>query len=253
MSIKTVTLKQGRYGLLVFGTHSHILRQSAILENAWGCPGALEKNKQGKAYQARRESKTEEESWVRKRSFAYTALPLRGVGFQTQETQLLSKFWAISTPSKPPKARPPWKHGFTPLLGTWDCHYTPRICRQGWLPATGRLDVTEKSPGTPSSWWRQVALRRQLAFLIRGNSCSTDGEAVPANRPPHRVTRIKLEIESPLVLNIPTYLQPENVYGNFHTEENVGCSPQKISLILESLHNGAFGYPSARWFLDQKF
>lgn len=30
ISIKTVTLKQGRYGLLVFGTHSHILGQSAI-------------------------------------------------------------------------------------------------------------------------------------------------------------------------------------------------------------------------------
>lgn len=78
-------------------------------------------------------------------------------------------------------------------------------------------------------------------------------KAGPANRPPLRVTRIKLEIKSPLVLNIPTYLQTENVYGNFHTEENVGCSPQKISLIPESLHNGAFGYSSARRFLDQKF
>lgn len=100
--IKTVTLKQGRYGLLVFGTHftytqaeCHFVESMRLSRHSW------KKNKQKKAYPARRESRTERESWVRKRSFAYTALPLGGIGFQTQETQLPSNFWAISTPRKP--------------------------------------------------------------------------------------------------------------------------------------------------------
>jgi len=67
------------------------------------------------------------------------------------------------------------------------------------------------------------------------------------------VTRIKLEIKLPLVLNVPIYLRPENVDSNFHTEENVGCSQQKISFIPEILHNGAFEYSNAQRFLQQKF
>lgn len=154
-------------------------------------------------------------------------------------------------PWKPPKAG--HRLGAWVYTPSWDYHHTTWVSRQGWLRAMWWLNITERSLGTQSWWWQQVALRRQLAFLTRGNSSSTEGKAIPANMPPLWVTRIKLERKRPLVLNVPIYLWPEKVYRNFHSEENVGSSQQKISFIPEILHNGPLDDSNALRFLQQKF
>lgn len=78
-----------------------------------------------KSDQARRESRTEKESWVRKRGFAHTMfhwMPLSGIWFQAQETKLLLNFWASSTIRKPTKAF--HMIGSTPS----NCHSTAWDC-----------------------------------------------------------------------------------------------------------------------------
>lgn len=124
------------------------------------------------------ESRTEKESWVRKRGFAYTMfhwIPLSGVWFQAQETKLLLNFWASSTIRKPTKAF--HMIGSTPS----NCHSTAWDCKQGGLRVMWQLNITEMSLWTQICWWQHVAARNQLSFLVKGSSCSADGNALPTN------------------------------------------------------------------------
>lgn len=104
-----------------------------------------------------------------------TEKPLSGIWFQAQETKLLLNFWASSTIWKPTNAF--HMIGSTPS----NYHSTAWDCKQGGLRVMWQLNITEMSHWTQICWWHHVAARNQLSFLVKGSSCSTDGNALPTN------------------------------------------------------------------------
>lgn len=97
--------------------------------------------------------------------------------FQTQRTKWLELLSNFHYPQAHESFSSAGNIGSSPL----NCHSAAWVYKQGWLRATWQWNIVEMSLWTQIWGPQQGALRSQLAFLIKGSSCPTDGNAVPTN------------------------------------------------------------------------